>query len=420
MTPEEIIKKLEAQKKSQGLELASRVLEGAAPLITALMMFKRNKVTDWIGLGIAAINAVVLARKVRNDLNKEEDILWKTGEDGKSLFVEIPFTLRPLAMDVFRRHEQWTLDAEGIHNPEEPVQMAKVRGEVFIYQHGHVSHSTKQDFFNLPAIYMIRERSEQSMEVLREECWSQFETPNLRVTEMGIDSEIEETPKELYITDRMEDTYSHVMEFVKAGKMRSYLLEGPPGTGKTTLIHYIIKETGFRTLRIDVSQFDTRVAKAITEAIRTMVSFTRPDIVIIDDIDVLSDRSSKELLSTIEWCRDKIKIFLASANNRKRITPALLRAGRFDDFIEIKELDIKVIKSILGPELEEAAESVKKWPIVYIVDLKEKASVLGKEAALKSIEATSERIIEIQSRVLADYKKSAENIIIEEVEDYDY
>jgi len=419
MTHEEILKQFKADKNSKWINVASQVFEGAAPLVTALMMFKKNRPTDWLGLGIASANAILSGKKVYNEIVNDPEILYRRGEDGKSLFVALPLALRPLALDILNQHESWIANqVEGLNGSEDPVRVFLLRGHLFLScpnsNGGYQSFSEKQSIGDVPAILVLREKMEESLETLRDECWSLFENPNLRVTGSGIKHEDEAPPENLLVTPRMREVLTHMRKFVDQGVMRSYLFEGPPGTGKTTLIQYLIKETGFRTLRLDISHFEGNFSRRMVDDLQSLVEFTKPDMVIIDDIDLLGPSASKQLLSTIEWCRTQIKVFVASANNRQRMTPALLRAGRFDDFFEINELDPEVVKTLLGPDLEDRYEDFKTWPIVYLMDLRTKIKILGKEEALKSVQHTHQRIAEIHDRIQREWKPAGGGVYAEE------
>lgn len=417
----EILKQFKADKKAKWIEIASQVFEGAAPLATALMMFKKNRPTDWLGLGIAGLNAFLSGKKIYNELSSDSEILYRRGEDGRSLFVALPLALRPLAIDILNQHESWVASqVDGLGGAEDPVKVHLLHGHLFVScaNSGNTTFTEKRSIGDVPAILMLRERAEESLEALRNECWSLFDNPNLRISSTGIQHEDESVPENLLVTSRMHDVLTHINKFVDMDIMRSYLFEGPPGTGKTTLIQYLIRETGFRTLRLDISHFEGTFSRRMIDDLQSLIEFTKPDMVILDDIDLLGTHASKQLLSTIEWCRSQIKVFVASANNRQRMTPALLRAGRFDDFFEVNELDPEVVKTILGPDLQDRYEDFKTWPIVYLMDLRKKIKVLGKEEALKSVQHTHKRIAEIHNRILKEWKPAGVEIY-EEGDDLD-
>jgi len=131
------------------------------------------------------------------------------------------------------------------------------------------------------------------------------------------------------------------------------VLHGPPGTGKTSLIHALASDFGF----------DIKYVKSLHglgEAFRTG---TRNDLFVIEDIDTLSgslDRGAlaargqsgepmltltrsplHDILNSMDGMQtpDGLK-FIVTTNHIGRLDPAIVRPGRIDDVIEIGPLSL--------------------------------------------------------------------------------
>lgn len=123
---------------------------------------------------------------------------------------------------------------------------------------------------------------------------------------------------------------------------RSYLFYGEPGVGKSYSCKYIVKKHNLRTIFLPIEKINAISNSMFCE----IIDIFAPDAMVIDDIDRLGDNA--KMLAVLEEACENVKLFMASANNISNLDKALLRPGRFDSIIEIKNTDKNVILSILG------------------------------------------------------------------------
>ncbi|KAL6576129.1 hypothetical protein OROHE_000600 [Orobanche hederae] len=141
----------------------------------------------------------------------------------------------------------------------------------------------------------------------------------------------------------------------KVGKAwkRGYLLHGPPGTGKSSLVAAIANY-----LRFDVYDLELASVHSNSDLRRTLLSTNNKSIVVIEDIDCSSQMHDRErdmdleselgnssnsvtlsgVLNIIDglWstCGDE-RIIIFTTNHKEKLDPALLRPGRMDMHIHM-------------------------------------------------------------------------------------
>ncbi|KAK4477121.1 hypothetical protein RD792_016331 [Penstemon davidsonii] len=141
----------------------------------------------------------------------------------------------------------------------------------------------------------------------------------------------------------------------KVGKAwkRGYLLFGPPGTGKSSLIAAMANYLNFDIYDLDLAEINYN-----SDLTKILMSTSNRSIIVVEDIDAstdLSDRNNKKanpkldpsgkpkvtlsgLLNFIDglWssCGDE-RIIIFTTNHKEKLDPALLRPGRMDVHIHM-------------------------------------------------------------------------------------
>ncbi len=133
------------------------------------------------------------------------------------------------------------------------------------------------------------------------------------------------------------------------------ILHGPPGTGKTSLIHALASDFNF----------DVKYIKSLHGLGAAFKSGRRNDLFVIEDIDTIADRLNRvdpkekdgfnpfeqramrvsplhEILNSMDGMQtpDGLK-FIVTTNHLDRLDPAIVRPGRIDDVIEVGPLSLE-------------------------------------------------------------------------------
>lgn len=169
---------------------------------------------------------------------------------------------------------------------------------------------------------------------------------------------------ELVETNFIEEVRDYVSGILNAGEHGSCLLIGDPGTGKTLAIQYVIQQLGLRSVRIPLKTLARSYTWENSFDFKTSINITMPDVLIIDDIDRLDSGIQKELLDFIDTSKNKIKFFIASANNLYDMIAPLRRPGRFDEHFQVPELSNEVLQKLLSKK--GIRKEMQKWPISYV------------------------------------------------------
>lgn len=248
-------------------------------------------------------------------------------------------------------------------------------------------------------IYVKGDALVRAKEIIKAELWKTMKNSNiiLRATktiptayEMSVSLEVDDTFDA--IPSKRADEYSqYLKKCIDAGVTRSVMLYGPSGTGKSTIARTIVNNLGLKSLRIRVEDFGRLETSTIFEAI----DIFEPDAVILDDFDRTNEQNS--LLEVLEYFQRHVKLVISTVNNKNKLDEAILRPGRFDELIHVKQMDEDVVRSILGDKHEEDFELLKNWPIAFINEYVKRLRFMNHDAAKRSVKELASRVKKLSS-----------------------
>jgi len=147
---------------------------------------------------------------------------------------------------------------------------------------------------------------------------------------------------------------------------KSFLLAGPPGTGKTMLAEALARSAGITLVKTSYS--DVQKAGHQGDALKALNAAAeqaktgRPSVFFIDEIDSFYNRNQSingyilgmvnGLLTLVDGlCGTEGVILVAATNDPERVDPAVVRAGRFDRHIRVGRPDRAGIRAMLEATL---------------------------------------------------------------------
>lgn len=280
-----------------------------------------------------------------------------------------------------------------VHSYPKEIRMVKSSGAVAAYvvelddiKFGWVLNGERYDYFCI-----TRDKNEKAYAIVQEIFWKTYTSGQVIV---GVESDEisfkEDTTHGNFIKfKKCTEMAEYINEFYKKGVGRSILFYGPPGSGKTNLVKGITYCLSSKTMRfIDLSNL---AASLVSEVLRIV----NPDSVVLEDIDHMSNEEITDLLDKIEDFNNQKKMVFATANEVSKLDNALLRPGRFDEVVEINQLDEEVLRKIVGDD-EEILEITRNFPVAFTVELLKRIQVLGKEVALQNMDDIIDRIENIK------------------------
>lgn len=223
-------------------------------------------------------------------------------------------------------------------------------------------------------VYVLREKFEESRRVLsdvvrkryghnvlleeHEEGWRNF------WFSVKGDNDVE-----TYHSERTVEYAKEIQSYLNEGISRSVMVYGPPGTGKTTFVRSIIEFLGLRSMRLRPDEFSSVKQNLVYEAVELL----QPEAVIIDDFDRIRDQTA--LLEIMEYLNRHVKVVFVTVNKRTGFDEAMKRPQRFDLMKEVLTLEPKTVRQILGTANLEFFDTVREWPVSYIVEFEKRRRV---------------------------------------------
>lgn len=243
-------------------------------------------------------------------------------------------------------------------------------------------------------IYIETERLEEGKDYIKQLLWEQFKGKSLvmrknnRLVLKDNEARVifeEDDAFESKTSKRAIDYSKYLRRPLDAGVPRSVMFYGPPGTGKSTLARTIVELMGLRSFRIRIADLGQLDNSTLFEALNIF----QPDAVILDDFDRTHHQA--QLLETLEYFQEKVKLVIVTVNNKRKLDDALLRPGRIDELVLIDKMDEEVVKHCLG-EYADGFELVKDWPIAFINEYVVRRTYLNREEAAESVKELAARV----------------------------
>lgn len=245
-------------------------------------------------------------------------------------------------------------------------------------------------------IYVETEQLVEAKNCIKQLLWDQYQGKSLVMRknnrmvlngdEARVVFEIDDA-FESRLSKRAENFATQLQRPLAEGVSRSLMFYGPPGTGKSTMARTIVEMMGLRSFRIRIADLGGLDNSTLFEAINIF----SPDAVILDDFDRAHGQA--QLLETLEFFQQRVKLVITTVNNRKSLDEALLRPGRVDMIELVDQMEEEVVKHVLGPFVD-GYDMVKDWPIAFIGEYVKRRKYMSPEEAGESVKELARRVEE--------------------------
>jgi hypothetical protein len=238
--------------------------------------------------------------------------------------------------------------------------------------------------------YVLSARQSETYRALGDRLWRRIGSAHLLYGVTGLVTD-PFTNDRVVATAQMRELRTRIAAFLAAGEPRSYLLAGPPGTGKSMAIRWLVHDLALSSVRIDLSvlaRLHGSHSPALATSLETLLRLLRPRAMILDDLDRVAVTTG--LLSFLELALRTCDVVIASANSLEKMMGAALRPGRFDDIVKVDRLDPDVLKKLVenDPAL---FDRLAPLPAAYVVEIVKRMRVLGRATALTELDELVKR-----------------------------
>lgn len=197
---------------------------------------------------------------------------------------------------------------------------------------------------------------------------------------------------------RAREVWARVEPYIVQGKPRSVLLDGPPGSGKSTMTRRLLDLTEgvlgrpIRVVRIPVADFAYLRPSSADAALRLL----QPDAVVIDDFDRML--GSDSLLDFLEHARRRSRIMIGTCNDSSKLSLAVRRPERFDRREMVEGVGDELAAKIFGARWAELPADLQaqiaRWPAAFVSALVETLEVEPGVDLTTEVASLQERISE--------------------------
>lgn len=379
------------KRKWDLFDVAQKALSSASNLAAALVLLRdKPRKLDWFAVGMAVTNVLLTAR---NEIKRYQTVdPWQYYDP--EIHERIPPAMRMLFIDL-SEDTKTVASHDSYELLEADLGGAKVYWRKYNNNVDFGPFCKKED---VPTLY----------KAIGERLWTSIGSDHAVLTEdQNIDPTIEEADFTIHETTTLREFKERVQKFLDAGITRSFLLEGSPGTGKSSAVVYLIQSLKLRSFRTTISALTGNNwdgARCATDSLEGLLMALRPDVLVLDDID-RGWLGRDGLLKLFEVARRYCKLIVATANNKDHMVGAMLRVGRFDDHIKFEGVDVEVLRAMLDAEDHELIKKFQGWPIAYIQNFITTKSVMGRDVAIGEIEDIDGRIKDIDKKTKSKAEK---------------
>ncbi|WP_029521314.1 replication-associated recombination protein A [Persephonella sp. IF05-L8] len=138
-------------------------------------------------------------------------------------------------------------------------------------------------------------------------------------------------------------------QMIKTGNLKSMILWGPPGTGKTTLARVIAKETNYQFFELNAISSGVQDIRKVIEESKKNPLFSNGTILFIDEIHRFNKGQQEALLSAVE--KGEIILIGATTENPSfsLVSPLLSRCHIF----QLKPLSYEALEKLIDRAIKE-------------------------------------------------------------------
>ena len=335
---------------------------------------------DWVGAGLRVVGLAISIREERR--RAEAGDPWKFFSDIEGVeWTEVPEEFRRLVME---HVGDATIDDKYWDGEESSSYIAKALiGDELVAWIGE-----GQNIVDGP--YVLASRHIETYRSLGDRLWRRIGSPHALYGMTGLVGD----PfggDGVVATAQMRELGTRMKAFLDADESRSYLLAGPPGTGKSMAIRWLVEELGLSSVRIDLAvlaRLHGSHSPNLATSLETLLRLLRPKAMILDDLDRVSVTAA--LLAFLELAQKTCEVVIASANSVDKMMGAALRPGRFDDIVKVERLDPDVLRKLIDNDTA-LFERLAPLPAAYVVEFAKRRRVLGKDRALGELDELVKR-----------------------------